>query len=192
MEDYLLERMIERFFDAQLSAEEERELYSYLLGNDVPAGLQKEKEIIMALCGSQGVAELPCGAEERLVDLIDSLGNKENFPGENAVKPVPQLKKVRKIPRGLAGFVASAAAVALLLYIAVPVQEQAVEERELPVARTSEPVEEDTFDDPKAALQCAKESIGDILLAMNSVQNSLDGIEKDFSGVVRANSKRKK
>lgn len=192
MEDNVLERMIDRFFEAQLSVDEERELYRYLLDNDVPSRLQREKEAVIALYGKDEPVELPVGAEERLAAMLDTLENRDAFPGENAAKAVPGFKKVRKIPRGFAGFVASAAAVALLLYIAVPLTEQPKTERKAPATKSYEPVEEDTFDDPKAALQCAKESIGEILLAMNSVQNSLDGIEKEFSGVVRANSKIKK
>ena len=48
MEDMKLKLMIEQFFDAVLTAEEERELCRYLRENDVPSELRRDKEVILA------------------------------------------------------------------------------------------------------------------------------------------------
>ena len=40
--------MIEQFFDAVLTAQEERELCRYLRENDVPSELRRDKEVIFA------------------------------------------------------------------------------------------------------------------------------------------------
>ena len=73
MEDFRLRMMIEQFFDAVLTDEEERELCSYLRENDVPAELRKDKEMILALCHESEETALPDGAELRLEAMIDTL-----------------------------------------------------------------------------------------------------------------------
>ena len=55
MDNTKLRTMIESFFEATLTADEERELCSYLRGNDVPAELHKDKEAILALCSDESV-----------------------------------------------------------------------------------------------------------------------------------------
>lgn len=47
MTDFRLRMMIEQFFDAVLTAEEERELCRNLRENDVPAELRRDKEVIL-------------------------------------------------------------------------------------------------------------------------------------------------
>ena len=45
---FRLRMMIEQFFDAVLTAQEERELCRYLCENDVPSELRRDKEVILA------------------------------------------------------------------------------------------------------------------------------------------------
>ena len=47
MTDFRLRMMIEPFFDAVLTAQEERELCRYLRENDVPSELRRDKEVIL-------------------------------------------------------------------------------------------------------------------------------------------------
>ena len=47
MTDFRLRMMIEQFFDAVLTAQEERELCRYLRENDVPSELRRDKEVIL-------------------------------------------------------------------------------------------------------------------------------------------------
>lgn len=44
---FRLRMMIEQFFDAVLTAQEERELCRYLRENDVPSELRRNKEVIL-------------------------------------------------------------------------------------------------------------------------------------------------
>ena len=45
---FRLRMMIEQFFDAVLTAQEEREFCRYLRENDVPSELRRDKEVILA------------------------------------------------------------------------------------------------------------------------------------------------
>ena len=45
---FRLRMMIEQFFDAVLTAQEERELCRYLRENDVPSELRRDKEVFLA------------------------------------------------------------------------------------------------------------------------------------------------
>ena len=44
---FRLRMIIEQFFDAVLTAQEERELCRYLRENDVPSELRRDKEVIL-------------------------------------------------------------------------------------------------------------------------------------------------
>ena len=73
MEKEILRDWIERFFAAELTMAEERELYRYLCENEVPTELRKDKEAIIALCGEPEEVELPEGAAQRLEAMLDEL-----------------------------------------------------------------------------------------------------------------------
>ena len=73
MEDKDLKKMIEKFFNAELSIEEERELCGYLCLHDVPEGLRKDKEAIIALCGDE--LSIYSGNDDQIVPLM-SVGGK--------------------------------------------------------------------------------------------------------------------
>jgi hypothetical protein len=74
MEKEILKEWMERFFLAELTVDEERELYQYLCANEVPAELRKDREVILALCSTaEEDIELPEGAAERLEAMLDGL-----------------------------------------------------------------------------------------------------------------------
>ena len=74
MEKEILKEWMERFFLAELTMDEERELYQYLCANEVPAELRKDREVILALCSTaEEDIELPEGAAERLEAMLDGL-----------------------------------------------------------------------------------------------------------------------
>ncbi|MBQ5617247.1 MAG: hypothetical protein IIU90_05775, partial [Bacteroidaceae bacterium] len=99
MEEKELKIMIERFFDAELTIDEERALCRYLRDNDVPAELRKDKDAAIALCGEPTDVQLPVGAMERLEALIDGLEpQKEQCITDSAVA-VEKKKRLLKIPR---------------------------------------------------------------------------------------------
>ena len=189
MEDKVLERMIDRFFDADLTVEEERELCSYLRDNDVPDRLCKDKEAVLALCTGSEPVELPAGAEARLVAMIDALDSSEYSAAARNGKARGRDSKIYKIPRTVWYGVAVAASMAIFFYIMSSSVESPVTVSKTPVVANVEMVEQDTFDEPEEAMLCAKESLGKILLAMNDAQNSLEGIENDFARVARQRNK---
>ena len=74
MEKEILRDWIERFFAAELTMDEERELYRYLCEKEVPTELRKDKEAIIALCGTiDQEVELPEGATHRLEAMLDEM-----------------------------------------------------------------------------------------------------------------------
>ena len=91
MEENSLKEMVERFFNAELSAEEERELCHWLRCNDVPVELRKDKEAIIALCCEPEGIELPDGVVQRLEATLDALEQtKERAFAGKGVATVPQ------------------------------------------------------------------------------------------------------
>ena len=170
MEKEILKEWMERFFLAELTVDEERELCQYLCANEVPAELRKDKEVIIALCGTpeEDIA-LPEGAAERLETMLDGLEEMKthlNPPCEGGLKKVrPRYTLPRREGWG-GSFLLRAACVAgvvVALFVALP-------------DRVAEPLlsetyeEEDTFDNPEEAMQCLMAAYGDIQYAMNATQ----------------------
>ena len=158
MEEKELEMMIERFFNAELTVDEERELCRYLRDNDVPAELRKDREAIMALCSEDEVdALLPQGATERLEALLDGFEQQlepETADSEGVLK---EKGKIFKIPRYIAQS-AVAAAIVIMAYIAIPSGYQFNSNADAVAVL----YEEDTFDNPEDAMQCLKMAFGDM------------------------------
>ena len=163
MTDKQLKDWMERFFDAELTVDEERELYRYLCANEVPAELRKDREVILALCSTaEEDIELPKGAVEQLEAMLDELEKmKEELETDDTVKS-KESGKIFKIPR-LFLRVACVAGVAIALFVMQP-------------DRVTEPLltevyeEEDTFDNPEEAMKCLLAAYGDIRYAMNTTQ----------------------
>ena len=172
MEDFRLKMMIEQFFDAVLTAEEERELCRYLKENDVPAELRKDKEMILAFCRDNEEVDLPDGAEIRLEAMIDKLA-KKNTPAAKKEKSITKMRKrLVAFPRVMRYSAASAAAI-LCLFTAghlLPATQQSDEE-------TAYCTEKDTFDNPEDAMRCLEAAFKEISIAVNSTQNNIKEIE---------------
>ena len=170
MEKEILKEWMERFFLAELTVDEERELYQYLCANEVPAELRKDKEVIIALCGTpeEDIA-LPEGAAERLEEMLDGLEKMRthlNPPCEGGLKKVRPRYTLPHREGWVGSFLLRAACVAsvvVALFMALP-------------DRVAEPLlsetyeEEDTFDNPEEAMQCLLAAYGDIQYAMNTTQ----------------------
>ena len=171
MEKEILKEWMERFFLAELTVDEERELYQYLCANEVPAELRKDKEVIIALCGTpeEDIA-LPEGAAERLEALLDGLEKMRthlNPPCEGGLKKVRPRYTLPRRERWGGSFLLRAACVAsvvVALFVALPDR--------VPEPLLSETYEEeDTFDNPEEAMQCLMAAYGDIQYAMNTTQH---------------------
>lgn len=68
MKDYNhIEKLLNRFYNAETSEKEEKELKDFFFKEEVPPHLQSEKEMFMQL----QAPDVPKGLEERLGNLID-------------------------------------------------------------------------------------------------------------------------
>ena len=171
MEKEILRDRIERFFNAELTLDEERELYRYLCENEVPTELRKDKEAIIALCGGiDKEVKLPEGATQRLEAMLDGLEemqtrliphNEEESKGTNPRYTLPPRK-------GWSLFLlraACVAGVAVALFLALPDSKD-----EPTLAEVYE--EEDTFATPEEAMQCFMAAYNDIMFAMNTARDN--------------------
>ena len=181
MEDFRLRMMIEQFFDAVLTAEEERELCRYLRENDVPDGLRKDKEIILSLCRESEEAALPDGAEMRLEAMIDGLAEKDTPKARDEKSDTKTGRRITVIPRILRYNAAAAVVIACLLTAEqwFPVTTQQGNET------LAFDTESDTFDNPEDAMRCLKAAFNDISIAVNSTQNNIKEIEATLGASIK-------
>lgn len=183
MDEKRLKIMIERFFDAQLSIEEERELYCYLRENDVPAELRKDKQAIIALCSEPSTITSSDEALMRLEAMIDALGSEQQTQSAASDIISAPKKKIIKIPRFVYRGVAAAAIFALCLIIFTNTPQQ----RDCELATMTE---EDTFDTPEEALECVKASFDLVLMAANTTNHSSRAIGNTLEQAIAIHSKK--
>ena len=194
MEKEILKEWMERFFLAELTVDEERELYQYLCANEVPAELRKDREVILALCSTaEEDIELPEGAAERLEAMLDGLEAMKNevqiLPNSPSVHRggarragALQAKRVETPhqfldARSFTTFrmtkvllrAACAAAVVAIVFLAIPYGDNKHTD-EATVLTMVDDVDKDTFDNPEEAMQCLMAAYGDIQYAMNATQ----------------------
>lgn len=176
MEEKRLRDMIERFFNAELTTEEELLLCRFLYANEVPAELRKDKEAIIALCGMYEEIALPEGAAERLESMLDELEEMKthlNPLRATLVTPPPcghPLYKQRgSWARSFLLRVACAAAVLAIVFLAILYGDNKHTD-EATVLTMVDDVDKDTFDNPEEAMQCLMAAYGDIQYAMNTTQ----------------------
>ena len=188
MEEKVLKDLMERFFNAELTVEEEHGLYQYLSENDVPAELRRDKEAVMALCGSgDEMAAIPDGAAERLEAMIDELAQLQEFDTESGGHVSEGSRKTHKIPRFL-GRCAAAAAIAFAVYMTLPETEECGTQTKpvprQPVTMLAENQEEDTFDNPEDAMECFKGALGNMMLALNTTHKNTRKMENTLNKAV--------
>ena len=181
MEDFRLRMMIEQFFDAVLTAEEERELCRYLRENDVPAELRKDKEMILAFCRENEEVELPDGAELRLEAMIDGLAAKSTPMARDEKSVTKAGKRIIVIPRIMRYSAAAAVVIACLFTAEYWFPVTTSQNSEIQALDT----ESDTFDNPEDAMRCLKAAFNDISLAVNSTQHNLKEIEATLGATLK-------
>ena len=176
MEEKRLRDMIERFFNAELTTEEELTLCRFLYANDVPVELRTDREVIIALCGTLEEAALPEGATERLEEMLDGLEEMKthlNPLRATLVTPPPcghPLYKQRgSWARSFLLRVACAAAVLAIVFLAIPYGDNKHTD-EATVLTMVDDVDKDTFDNPEEAMLCLMAAYDDIKYAMNTTQ----------------------
>lgn len=173
MEEKELKIMIERFFDAELTIDEERALCRYLRDNDVPAELRKDKDAVIALCGEPADVQLPVGAMERLEALIDGLEPQQEQCITDSAVAVEKKKRLLKIPR-YAAVAATAVAMVVMAYIFIPSEN--LSSPESTEELMTEIYEEDTFDNPEDAMRCVQMAFANVQHAVTATQMNVSEI----------------
>ena len=193
MEDKDLKKMIEKFFNAELSIEEERELCGYFRLHDVPEELRKDKETIIALCGEEEETALPAGADVRLETMLDSLAVDETLMVPETVEVEGDKRRVFKIPRYVWRSVAAAALLIIGFSLYEDEQPKVTNEDE-PAPLIAEVKEEDTFDNPEDAMECFKGALGNMMLAVNTthkntrkMKNTLNKAVAPYKNMIKIN-----
>ena len=185
MEKEILKDWIEHFFNAELTMDEERELYRYLCENEVPTEFREDKEAIIALCGEPEEVELPEGAAQRLEAMLDELEEMQTRLNPPCEERVEGTRPRYSLPprKGWGAFLlraACVAGVAVALFLALP------EDQDKPLlAEVSE--EEDTFDTPEEAMQCFMAAYDDIMFAMNTARDNTREAHQALSQSVMTN-----
>lgn len=139
MDAKILEQQIERYFDAALSADEERELVRWLTVSEVPEHLEHDKQVILAL--HEAAASDHAEAMERLSRKIDAWEAEEHRP----------------IRRALTVRLWKAASVAACAVLVVGLS--------LQLLHPSTP--RDTFDNPEDAYTATREALLALSSALN-------------------------
>ncbi len=173
MEEKELKIMIERFFDAELTVDEERALCRYLRDNDVPAELRKDKDAVIALYKEPADVQLPVGAMERLEALIDGLEPQQEQCITDSAVAVEKKKRLLKIPR-YAAVAAMAVAMIVMAYIFIPSEN--LSSPESTEELMTEIYEEDTFDNPEDAMRCVQMAFANVQHAVTATQMNVSEI----------------
>ena len=185
MTDKQLKDWMERFFDAGLTVDEERELYRYLCANEVPAELRKDREVILALCSTaEEDIELPEGAAERLEAMLDELEEMKKELQTDDTVISRERSKIVKIPR-LFLRAACAATVVVALFLAIPYGDKHTGEGT--TLAMVDDVDKDTFDNPEEAMQCLKATYEDIMYAMNTAHDNTHEVYRALEQSVTTN-----
>ena len=178
MTDKQLKDWMERFFDAELTVDEERELYRYLCANEVSAELRKDREVILALYSTaEEDIELPEGAAERLEAMLDGLEEMRthlNPPCEGGLRKVRPRYTLPHRERWGGSFLlraACAAAVVAVLFLVIPYGSNKYADEKAMLAMVDD-VDKDTFDTPEEAMQCLMAAYGDMMLAVNTARDN--------------------
>lgn len=186
MDKEILKDWMERFFDAELTVDEERELYLYLCANEVSAELRKDREVILALCSTaEEDIELPEGAAERLEEMLDGLEKmKEELETDDTVISKESCK-IFKIHR-LFLRAACAAAVVAVLFLIIPYGSNKYADEKAMLAMVDD-VDKDTFDNPEEAMQCLMAAYEDIMFAMNTARDNTREVHQALTQSVMTN-----
>jgi hypothetical protein len=164
MEEKELRRMIESFFEAALSPDEERLLCNYLCSNDVPASLLKDKELILSLCNEpQECPAMPAGAAERLEAMLDDAELQANKNNTGIRRKSPWIL-------WYAATIAAACIAAIVLFYNDGTSMQCDETVQY------EAYERDTYSTPQEAMQCMQAVLGDLKLSASNTQKNIQAV----------------
>ena len=162
-------KLIEQFFEGTLTVEEELVLCTYLRENEVPASMQRDKEVVLAMCANVLDNSLPVGAQQRLEAMLDELDS--NTPPVCAEErlPVAPVQRASKIPIFVCR-VAAVAAVLVALFLVV--------RHNIPGTGNWVAQERDTYSSPEEARACVQKAFGELAIAMNATRVGTKSIER--------------
>lgn len=176
MEERYLKDMIERFFNVELTVEEEQALCRYLRENEVPTELRKDKEAIIALCGEPEEVELPQGAAQRLEAMLDELEEVQTCLSPRSSEDIQLVSQHRFTMLRMTKYLLRAACVAAVVALSYVVftYEDSVHTDEVAWTTIHSDIdeEEDTFDNPEDAMQCLMAAYKDVMLVMNATRDN--------------------
>ena len=187
MEEKRLRDMIERFFNAELTTEEELLLCRFLYANEVPVELRTDREVIIALCGTLEEAALPEGATERLEAMLDGLeADAKGVPVTTAAGLSVQRSIFHALWSKYLLRAACAAAVVVAVFLVIPYGDDKHTDEGTTLAMVDD-VDKDTFDNPEEAMQCFMEVYNDIMLAMNTARDNTHEVHQALTQSVMIN-----
>lgn len=164
MEEKELTKMIESFFEATLTPDEEQQLCHFLSNNNVPQKLQKEKELVLSLCNEpQECPAMPAGAAERLEAMLDDAELQANKNNTGIRRKSPSILWYA------ATMAAACIAATILLYSGgTAVQCNGTVQYEA--------YEKDTYSTPQEAIQCMQAVLGDLKLSASNTQKNIQAV----------------
>ena len=146
-----IKELINKFYDGTTTIEEEYELRRILCEEELPAEIEREKALLLAML--PGECEIPEGLEARLETLIDNFAEKKGAPSTNTTTPMGQRRRILKIPqRPLWGSLAAAAATVVLIFM----------------LHNREQRPQDTFSTPEEAAIHINATFAHLAMVMNS------------------------
>ncbi len=146
-----IKELIDKFFDGTTTIEEEQELRRILCEEELPAEIEEQKPMLLAMLPTE--CEIPEGLEARISALIDNLAKQESTTLRDTKEAPGDNGKIRKIPL-LARYAAIAAAAIALVFLLHP-QEQRPQ---------------DTFSTPEEAARHINETFAHLAMVINSGQ----------------------
>ena len=146
-----IKELINKFYDGATTVEEEQELRRILCEEKLPADIEQEKALLLAMLPNE--CEIPEGLEARLENLIENLAEKKDSPRANTKTAMGHLRRMVKIPqRPLWGSLAVAAATVALIFM----------------LHNREQRPQDTFSTPEEAAIHINATFAHLAMVMNS------------------------
>ena len=159
MKDYKnIEELLERYYNAQTSEAEEKQLKNFFLQEEVPVHLQAEKEMFLQLQTS----DVPEGLEERLSQRIDQWSVQER----------------RHIPKSLQWTASIAASLLLLFGAGWYLQESQPSAHRQDTCATPE----EAYAEAQKALVLFSTALNKGMKQMNVIQKTSERVERNLQG----------
>jgi hypothetical protein len=149
MKEEELKRLVEKYYDGESTAEEEKTLRDFFRNNNVPAGYEAEKEIFGYYAGSEDIPEPSIDFEARILASLDA---SERIEGSGKTK-----RLIISLMSAAAGLLLLAGSYFFFV---------------------KQPDTTDTFNDPKIAYAETVKILRDVSLQLNHGARGLEAVSK--------------